>query len=212
MIRRFGRSMLLAALVIVLATAGTACGGGDESAGTEESPSASATETTAATTEETTYRNTQYGFEITYTEPLSQLNLTDTGGAEYAIAFVDKDGPTIHDDYANGVRISVFKLPRAYKAAEVPKLRDPFERAFKQRVAGLDGGKVTSDVTTTEINGVPGFTANYRFTEGGEQLACRFTVLVKGKWEYDLNEQTLSDDWTSMESTLHRVVQSFTTL
>lgn len=52
---------------------------------------------------------------------------------------------------------------------------------------------------------------NYRFTEGGEQLACRVTVLIKGKWEYDLTEQTLSDDWTSMESTLHQVVQSFKT-
>jgi len=196
MIRWFGRSMLLAALVIVLAAAGTACGGGDES----------------ATTKQTTYTNAQYGFEITYAEPLSQVNMTASGGADYEIAFADKDGPLVDDQYANGVMVIVKELERPVKAADVRKLGDDeeFKRTLKKSFTDA-GRTITSDVEMTEINGVPGFTLTYEGTLGGEQLTCRLTVLYKDKLSYSLTEQTVSDDWTSMESTLHQVVQSFTT-
>lgn len=195
MIRAFGRTVLLAALVAVLAVTGAACGdSGDES----------------TTPKETTYTNAQYGFEITYGEPLSQVKASPSLDEKYAIAFSDKEGPLIDDQYVNGVRVSVIELGRSVTAADVTKSKDELERVVKRSVAET-GGKLTSQLKTIEINGVPGFTVNYETTQGGEQLTCRLTALFKDKRQYTLNEQAVSSDWASMESTLHQVVLSFKT-
>jgi hypothetical protein len=196
MLKRPARIMLHATVVAVLAAALAACGGGGEG---------------SAGAEKTTYTNAQYGFELTYGEPLGQVNLTASGNEEYAVAFADKDGPQVDDLYANGVRVSVDELDQTIKAADVPKLQDELEKVLAEMVEGTSGGKVTSKVTPVEIGGTPGFTLGYQFTQGGEKLTCRLTILIKGNTEFDLTEQTVSGDWDSMQSTLGQVVQSFTT-
>lgn len=51
---------------------------------------------------------------------------------------------------------------------------------------------------------------DYQFSKGGEQLTCRLTILVKGKYEYDLTTQAVSADWDSLKGTLEETVQTFT--
>jgi hypothetical protein len=191
------RSIALAALVAALAITLAACGG--ESGGGESGGG-----------EKTTYSNAQYGFTITYGEPLSLVTLTPAQGEEYAIAFADKDGPLVDDQYANGLRVSVFEMDQVVKAADVPKLQKALEKAIKKMVGGVPGGKLTGEVTPVEINGTPGYSVDYQFTKGGEQLTCRLTILIKGKYEYDLTAQTVAADWDSLSGTLEETVQTFT--
>ena len=182
-----------AALAITLAACGSTSGGSGSGSG-----------------EKTTYTNGVYGFTITYGDPLSQVNLTPSGGEKYAIAFADKDGPLVDDQYANGLRVSVHDMGQTIKPADVPKLQDQLTKALTKMIAAITDGKLTGKVTPLELNGTPGFSVDYQFTKGGEQLTCRLTILVKGKYEYDLTEQAVAKDWDSLSGTLDETVQTFT--
>lgn len=194
--RHLTRTIILAAAVIVLSAA-AACGSGG---GGGDGDSA----------EKQTYTNAQYGFELTYTDPLSLVTVTPSGNEAYAIAFADKEGPLVDDQYANGIRVAVSELGQTIKAADVPKLKDELTKVLEEMVAGVSGGEMTGEVTAVELNGTPGYTLDYRFTMGGEQLACRLTVLIKGKNEYDITEQTVAADWDALSPNLDQAVQSFT--
>lgn len=191
------RSIALAAVAAALAITLAACGG--ESGGGVSGGG-----------EKTTYTNAQYGFTIIYGEPLSLVTLTPSQGEEYAIAFADKDGPLVDDQYANGVRVSVFKMKQAIKAKDVPKLQNELAKAIKKMVAGVPDGKLTGTVTPLEIKGTPGYYVDYQFTKGGEQLTCRIYILIKGKYEYDLTTQAVTADWDSLTGKLEETVQTFT--
>ena len=191
------RSIALAAVAAALAITLAACGG--ESGGGVSGGG-----------QKTEYTNAQYGFTIIYGEPLSLVTLTPSQGEEYAIAFADKDGPLVDDQYANGVRVSVFKMKQAIKAKDVPKLQNDLAKAIEKMVTGLPGGKVTSKLAPLELNGTPGFSVDYQFSKGGEPLTCRTTVLIKGQNEYDLTEQAVAKDWGSLSGTLDETVQTFT--
>ncbi len=192
--KRFGRSMAVAALAAILALAAAACGSdGGESGG-----------------EKTTYMNAQYGFEITYGDPLSQVNLTPSGGEEYAIAFADKDGPVVEDQYANGIRVAVNEMSQAIEAADVPGLLDEITPVLEDMVTAVPDGKLTGAVTPVEINGTPGFFVDYEYTQGGEQLSCRAYVLIKGSNEFDITTQAVAGDWDELRGTLEETVQTFT--
>jgi hypothetical protein len=144
-----------------------------------------------------------YGFSLKYGEPLSVVTLTPTGGEEYAIAFADKDGPLVNDQYANGLRVAVIGLDQAIKAKDVPKLQKALQQSLEKMVAALPDGKLTSKVT-------PGYSVDYQYSKGGEQLTCTLYLLVKGKNEFDLTTQAVSADWDSLKGTLQETVQSFT--
>ena len=191
--RGIALAVVAAALAIMLA----ACGGGSGSGG-------------SGSGEKTTYTNGVYGFTITYGDPLSQVNLTPSGGEKYAIAFTDKGGPLVADQYANGVRVSVHDMGQTIKPADVPKLQDQLTKALTKMIAAVPEGKMTGKVTPQEINGTPGYFVDYEFAKGGEQLTCRLTILVKGKYEYDLTAQTVAKDWDSLSGTLEETVQTFT--
>ena len=157
-----------------------------------------------------TYTNAEYGFEMTYTDPLSVVTITPSASEAYAIAFADKDGPQVEDQYANGIRVAVTELGQTIEPADVPKLQDELAKVLGEMVAGVPGGKTTSEVTPVELNGTPGYTLDYRFTMGGEELACRLTLLIKGSNEFDITEQTVAGDWDALSPTLDQAVQSFT--
>jgi ABC-type Fe3+-hydroxamate transport system substrate-binding protein len=191
------RSIALAAVAAALAIMLAACGG------------TSGSDTSAEATK-TPYTNAQYGFTITYSEPLSLITLTPSGGEEYTVAFADKDGRSIENEYANGLRVAVYKLDKAVKAADVPKLQDGLQKAIEKMVAAVPDGKMTGTVNPTEINGTPGYYADYQYTKGGEQITCRTYILLKGKYEYDLTTQAVTQDWASLKGTLEETVQTFT--
>ena len=187
----------LAAVAAVIAITLAACGGTSGSGGSGSSA-------------KTTYTNGVYGFTITYGDPLSQVNLTPSGGEKYAIAFTDKGGPLVADQYANGVRVSVHDMGQTIKPADVPKLQAQLATALTKMVGGISDGKLTSKVTPLTLNGTPGFSVDYQFTKGGEQITCRLTILIKGKNEYDLSAQAVAKDWDSIKGTLEETVQTFT--
>jgi hypothetical protein len=191
------RSIALAAVAIVLTFALAACSGGSSGSGDSGG-------------EKTTYQNAVYGFEITYGDPLSQVNLTPSGGEEYAIAFADKDGPVVEDQYANGIRVAVNEMSQAVKAEDVPKLLDQITPVLEEMVTAVPDGKLTGPVTPVEINGTPGFYVDYQYTQGGEQLSCRIYILIKGSNEFDITTQAVADDWDDLRGTLEETVQTFT--
>ena len=160
--------------------------------------------------EKTEYTNAQYGFTLMYVEPLGVVTLTPTNGEEYAIAFADKDGPLVDDQYVNGLRVSVHPIGRTVKAKDVPKLQADLQTAIEKMVADIPGGKMTGKVTPLELNGTPGYSVDYQFTQSGEQLTCRLYILIKGENEFDLTTQAVTADWDSMKGTLEETVQSFT--
>jgi hypothetical protein len=182
------------AVVIALAITVAACGGDSEGGGSEK----------------TEYENAQYGFTLTYSEPLSLITTSASQGEEYAIAFADKDGPLVDDQYANGLRVAVHPIGRPVKAKDVPKLQADLQKAIETMVAGIPGGKMSGDVTPIELNGTPGYTVDYQFTKGGEQLTCRLYVLIKGDNEFDLTTQAVASDWDSLKGTLEETVKTFT--
>jgi ABC-type Fe3+-hydroxamate transport system substrate-binding protein len=196
------RSLALAALAMALAIALAACGGGSGGSGSGGSASGGG--------EKTEYTNAQYGFTLMYGEPLSVVTLTPTSGEQYAIAFADKDGPLVNDEYANGLRVSVIGLDQAIKARDVPKLQKALQQSIEKMVTGIPDGKLTSKVAPIDINGTPGYSVDYQFTKGGEQLTCTLYILVKGKNEFDLTTQAVAADWDSLKGTLQETVQSFT--
>jgi hypothetical protein len=193
--RHLAKTIILATAIAILAAASAACGGDDSSGGSAEKQ---------------TYTNAQYGFEMTYTDPLSVVTITPTDKEAYAIAFADKDGPQVEDQYANGIRVAVSELGQTIEPADVPKLKDELTTVLNEMVAGVPGGKTTSEVTAIELNCTPGYTLDYRFTMGGEELACRLTLLIKGSNEFDITEQTVAGDWEALSPTLDEAVQSFT--
>lgn len=188
------RSPIILIVILLIAAAVLAGCGGDGSGGGEP----------------TTYQNAVYGFEITYEDPLSQMNLDPTGDEAYVVAFVDKDGPQVEDEYAHGVRVSVTELSQSIKAKDVPRLQAEIAEVIEGMVTATEGGELISKVELTEVNGTPGYTVDYRYTMGGEQLTCRLTILIKGKYEFDLTEQALTSEWDSTQASLDAVVQSFT--
>lgn len=194
--RGFGRGIVVAAVAVVLTLAPAACGGsggGGDSGG-----------------ETTTYENAQYGFSITYGDPLSLVTLTPSGGEEYAIAFADKDGPVVEDQYANGIRVAVNEMSQSVKAADVPGLLDEITPVLEDMVTAVPDGKLTGAVTPVEINGTPGFYVDYQYMQGGEQLSCRVYVLLKGSNEFDITTQAVAGDWDDLRGTLEQTVQTFT--
>jgi hypothetical protein len=196
------RGIAVAAVAIALAITMTACGGGSGDGSSGDGGSSGG--------EKTEYANAQYGFTLMYSEPLSVVTLTPSNGEEYAIAFADKDGPVVDDQYVNGMRVSVHPIGRKVKAKDVPKLQADLQTAISKMVADIPGGKMIGDVTPLELNGTPGYSVDYQFTQGGEQLTCRLYILIKGENEFDLTTQTVSADWDSMQGTLEETARSFT--
>ena len=200
--RALRRSIAAAAVAIALAITVAGCGGGSGDGASGDGGSGGG--------KKTEYANAQYGFTLTYADPLSVVTLTPSNGEEYAIAFADKDGPLVDDQYANGLRVSVHPIGRKVKAKDVPKLQADLQQAIEKMIAGIPGGKMTGKVTPLELNGTPGYSVDYQFTKGGEQLTCRLYIIIKGENEFDLTTQTVAADWDSLKGTLEETVQTFT--
>lgn len=193
-------SVLLSGVTVILCLA--ACGGGASGGAAlgDASPSAA----------RTPYTNARYGFTLTYPQALSVVTLTPAAGAEYAIAFADKDGAQIGNEYANGLLVSVFAMARAVTPAEVRGLEEQVSAAIEKENATLSGVTILEGVRPVEVNGALGYVVDFSFTQAGEQLICRRYMLIKGAYEYDLVLQALAADWDSLQGTLEETAQTFT--
>jgi hypothetical protein len=190
------RGAALVFVTVALAVMSSACGG--ESGADEPSGKT------------TPYTNAAYGFTLSYSDPLGVVTMDPPAGEAYSIAFADKEGTLVNDQYANGLRVSVLEMDQAIKAADVPKLKAEITSVIKEMISDLPEGKTTSEVTAVTINGTPGYVVDYEAALSGEPGTGRLYVLIKGDKEYHLTLQTVAADWEGLEPTLEQTAQTFT--
>lgn len=192
---RMRRHAALLLVTVALAVMLAACGG--ESGADEPSGEA------------TPYTNAQFGFTLSYSDPLGVVTMDPSEGEAYAIAFADKEGTLVNDQYANGLRVSVLEMDQAIKAADVPKLEKEIAGVIKEMIADLPEGKTTGEVTSVTINGTPGYAVDYESAFADEPIRGRVYILIKGDKEYHLTLQTVAADWEELEPTLEETAQTF---
>ena len=126
------------------------------------------------------------------------------------VAFADKNGPKVGGNYANGIQISVYKLVREVKPAEVPKLKKEVSNVVKQIMASLPGAKIDQSLEGLTVNGVPGFGFGYSYVQDDMKLKGVSFFLFKGQYEYQLTAQAASKDWETLKGKLEAAFQTFT--
>lgn len=161
-----------------------------------------------------TYTNDQYGFTMTYDGQLEEGESTggvSSGGSSvFNVAFADKSGPKVGGNYANGMQISVYKLAREIKPAEVPKLKKEVSGVVKQIMASLPGAKIDQPLEELKVNGVPGFGFSYSYVRDDVTLKAVSFFLFNGQYEYQLTAQAASEDWETVKGKLESAFQTFT--
>ena len=194
-----GKMLAVALTLAALVLAATACSGsGGSSAG-------DGTET---------YTNDQYGFSLTYDTVFTQgtpSGGTSSGsGSAFDIAFVDANGTQSGSKYLDGLQVSVYVLARALKPSEVPGLKGQVEGIVNQLMAQLTSARVLEPLSTTAVNGVPGFTVSYSFVQEGMKLSATSCFLFAHEHEYELTGQASAGSWNELSPTLNAAIQSFT--
>lgn len=196
-------------LALVLALAGltltaAACSA-SVSTGGSATPSSSAGKT---------YTNAQYKFSITPDPVFTQGKATDStssgSSAVFNIAFADVNGTKVGGSYVDGVQVSVYKLTRAVKPGEIPKLKKEFTGVVSQLIGGLGGGKIVQPLRLVQINGVPGFRLAYTYKQDTTDMAAITYFLIKGQYEYQATGQASQQSWTALSPKLESTVKSFT--
>ena len=201
-------------MALVLALAGltltaAACSA-SVSTGSSTTPASSATGGSSGKT----YANTQYHFSITPDPVFTQGKPTDTtssgSSSVFNIAFADASGTKVAGSYVDGVQVSVYKLTRALKPSEIPKLKKEFTGVVDQLMSGLTSGKIAQPLRLAQINGVPGFRLAYTYTQGTTDIAAITYFLIKGQYEYQVTGQASQQTWTKLSPKLESTVKSFT--
>jgi len=161
-----------------------------------------------------TYTNDKYGFSLTYDTLFTQgesTGGTETGsGSEFDIAFADTSGTKIGGKYVDCLQVSVYKLARAVKPAEIPKLKTEFKGLVDQMMGSLAQASVTEPLKLTQINGLPGFSFAYAYTEDSVAVTAKAYFLLKGQYEYQVTEQASQENWSKLSPLLQAAVDSFT--
>jgi hypothetical protein len=198
--------LLIAGLALALAGCSASVSTGDSS-----SPSSSDGGTTTSTK---TYTNDKYGFSITYADKLTQgepVAGTGAGGSSVLdVIFADKKGSLVSGRYVDIVQTSVYELARELKPSEVKQIKTELQGIVDQLMSSLPGSTVVEKLSPVEVNGVPGFAFKYTYTDGGKDLTAVTFFLFKGKYEYQITAQAMSDQWDAIKGDLEAAVQSFT--
>jgi hypothetical protein len=204
------RSLIALGLALAALTFALAGCSGSVSVG-DESPSNTDGGTTTPTT---TYANDEYGFSITYTDQLSQGEPVAGSGAGGSsaldVVFADQEGPVVADRYVNAVQVSVYKLAREVKPSEVPDVEEELRGIVDQMMSSLPSAEVVEKLGPAEVNGVPGFALEYRYTEEETPITAVTFFLFSGAYEYQITAQATTADWETMKRPLEAAVNSFT--
>jgi hypothetical protein len=198
------RILALALALTGLALAAAACSA-SVSTGPSVSPSSSAGKT---------YTNAQYHFSITPDPVFTQGKANDTtaagSSAVFDIAFADAKGTKVGGSAVDGVQVSVYKLTRAIKPSEVPKLKKEFNGVVGQLMTGLSSGTIVQPLSLAQLNGVPGFRLAYAYQRATTKIAAITYFLIKGQYEYQVTGQASQQSWTALSPKLKSTVYSFT--
>jgi hypothetical protein len=204
------RILALVLALAVLALTAAACSA-SVSTGSSSTPTSSATSGGSAGK---TYTNAQYRFSITPDPAFTQGQPTDAtssgSSSVFNIAFADTSGTKVGKSYVDGVQVAVYKLTRALKPSEIPKLKKEFTGVVNQLMRGLSSGKIVQPLSLAQINGVPGFRLAYTYAQGTTPIAAITYFLVKGQYEYQVTGQASQQTWTAMSPKLESTVKSFT--
>ena len=194
-------ALLLVLAGLALTLAGCSGSGGNDTGGS----SAGGT---------TTYTNDKYGFSLTHDDQFSEgkpVEGTSAGGSSvFDVVFADKNGTIIADRYVEAVQVSVYELAREVKPAEVPKLKAEIQGVVDELMTGASSAEIVQPLEKVTINGVPGFSFTYTYTEDGTELTAATYFLIKGKYEYEITAQTTSENWDALKGKLEAAAQSFT--
>jgi hypothetical protein len=208
--RRIRRYIALSLALAGLALAVAGCSAG-VSIGDSGSPAGDAGGTTTSTR---TYANDRYGFTITCAETLAQgepVAGTGAGGSPVLdVVFADRNGPVVSGRYVNAVQTSVYELVRDLKPAEVIQVKTELQGIVDQLMRSLPSATVVQGLSPVEVNGIPGFTFQYTYSEEGQDLTAVTFFLFRGRYEYQITAQATSDQWDAMKGDLEAAVQSFT--
>jgi hypothetical protein len=162
----------------------------------------------------TTYTNDQYGFSLTYDNQFSEGEPVEGAGAVgspvFDVVFADKSGTIISDHYVDAIEILVYELAREVKPAEVPKLESEVQGVVDELMTSVSSATIVEPLQEVTVNGVPGFSFKYTYTEGDTELTATTYFLFKGKYEYEITAQTTSANWDALKGTFEAAVQSFT--
>jgi len=193
-------ALLLVLAGLTLTVAG--CSGGGDSGGGSSSGGT------------TTYANDQYGFTLTHDTQFSEgepgVAASVGASAVFDVVFSDKQGTIIADRGVDAILVLVYELAREVKPAEVPKLKVDVQGVVDELMTLTPSAEVVEPLKTVTVNGVPGFSFKYTYTEGGAELTAVTYFLFKGKHEYEITAQTTSASWDALKGKLDAAVQSFT--
>ena len=197
-------------LALALALAGLTLAAAACSASVSTGTSATPTTSSAGKT----YTNAQYKFSITPDPVFTQGKASDStssgSSSVFDIAFADAKGTKVAGSYVDGVQVSVYKLTRALKPSEIPKLKKEFAGVVSQLMGGLTAGKIVQPLSLAQINGVPGFRLAYTYTQDSTDMAAITYFLIKGQYEYQVTGQSSQSSWTALSPKLESTVKSFT--
>ena len=191
---RFKVVVLIVALVVGLASL-AACG---------SSPSQSAGLKT--------YSSSQFGFSLQYdsrfTENSGVSAQSGSASAAFNIGFLDEKGTIADSKYVDGMLVAVYQLKQSITPAQVPQLKSQLEGLMPQLKAGLQDATL-SPLTSTTVNGTPGFKLDYTYTSSGTKLQATTYFLIKGDKEYQLTIQSALDKWSQLQPLMDKTVKSF---
>ncbi len=160
-----------------------------------------------------TYTNDQYGFSLTYDTVFVQSEITGGAsggsGSVFDVVFADQEGAKIAGDLVDGLQVSVYKLARTVKPSEIAGLKQEFQSLVTDILGSVNGAKATAPLSPTEINGVPGYTFAYAYTEDSVAVTATTYFLLKGQYEYQVTEQASQENWTKISPQLQAAVDSF---
>jgi hypothetical protein len=128
----------------------------------------------------------------------------------FEVVFPDKNGRTVGGKYTNALRISVYKLANVVKPAQLPKLKKELSRAVTEYVVSRLGGKIDRPLEDVTINGIPGFSLDYGFTEGDATLKTTDYFLYEGQYQYTLEGMAATQDWEALKGKIEAAFQTFT--
>jgi hypothetical protein len=128
----------------------------------------------------------------------------------FDVVFADPEGAEIGGDLVDGIQVSVFKLSRAVKPGEIAGLKKEFQGLVTELLGSISGAEATAPLSPTQINGVPGYTFGYAYTEDPVDVTATTYFLLKGQYEYQVTEQASQENWTRLSPQLQAAVDSFT--
>lgn len=162
-----------------------------------------------------TYANSDYKFSITYDGgKLSQGSSATTGSGAgatpvFKVGFADKSSADDQGIAVDGLLVQVYKLQREVKPEEVPGLKSVFEGLIPQLQAGLGSGAKMGQLTSAEVNALPGFRIEYTFLGSDGTVKSITYFLIKGQYEYELTAQAREKTWPNLEAIFTSAIDSF---